>query len=63
MFIDMPAKAIPLNATLVKGSHGYPDHDGSRAGVLLASDATGIPATGIKDTDVAGIVLRNFGVK
>jgi len=63
MFIDMPAKAIPLNATLVKGSHGYPDRDSSRSGVLLASDATGISATGLKDTDVAGIVLRNFGVK
>lgn len=63
MFIDMPAKAIPLNATLIKGSHGYPDRDGSRSGVLLASDSTGIPATGIKDTDVAGIVFRNFGMK
>jgi hypothetical protein len=63
LYIEMPAKAIPLNATLVKGSHGYPDRDGSRSGVLLASDGAGIPAGGLKDVDVAGVVLRNFGVK
>ena len=63
LYIEMPAKAIPLNATLVKGSHGYPDRDGSRSGVLLASDAAGIPTGGLKDVDVAGVVLRNFGVE
>ncbi len=61
LYIEMPAKAIPLNATLVKGSHGYPDRDGSRSGVLLASDGAGIGA-GLRDTDVATIVLQNFGV-
>ena len=62
LYIEMPAKAIPLNANLVKGSHGYPDRDGSRSGVLMASDGAGIPASGLKDVDVAGVVLRNFGV-
>jgi predicted AlkP superfamily pyrophosphatase or phosphodiesterase len=61
LYIEMPAKAIPLNATLVKGSHGYPDRDGSRSGVLLASDGAGIGA-GLRDTDIAKIVLQNFGV-
>lgn len=63
MFIEMPAKTIPLDATLVQGSHGYPNNDGSRSGVLLSSDATGIPTTGVKDTDIADIVLRNFGAR
>lgn len=64
MFLDMPSRQTPLDATLVKGSHGYPADDESRHGVLLASDAAALPGPGIlKDTDVAGIVLRNFGVE
>lgn len=61
MFIDMPSRQTPLDATLVKGSHGYPATDDSRRGILLSSDASVLPQGEIKDTDVAGIVLSNFG--
>ncbi len=64
MFIDMPSRQTPLDATLVKGSHGYPATDPSRRGVLVASDAMcvgDVLESGLKDTDVAGVVLRNFG--
>jgi predicted AlkP superfamily pyrophosphatase or phosphodiesterase len=62
MFINMPSRQTPLDATLVKGSHGYPATDETRRGVLLSSDAAALPQGGLKDTDVAGIVLKNFGV-
>ena len=66
MFINMPQRTTPLDATLVKGSHGFPADHPSRQGVLLCSheDAIRISPEGfLRDTDVAGIVLRNFGVK
>lgn len=60
LFIDLPTKSIPLNAGLVKGSHGHPDS--ASECVLVSSDATVMPNAGhgVCDTDVAGIVLANF---
>jgi len=64
VFVDMPSKTTPLDASLVKGSHGYPADDASRQTVLVCSDAAALPGDGasLRDTDVAGIVFRNFGV-
>lgn len=64
MFIDMPSKSTPLDASLVRGSHGLPADSDERRGVLLCSDAAALPngaGRGFRDVDVAGIVLRNFG--
>jgi predicted AlkP superfamily pyrophosphatase or phosphodiesterase len=61
LFIEMPARAIPLNASLVKGSHGHPSSPGC---VLVTSDASAVARfgpNGLRDTDVAGVVLANFG--
>lgn len=66
MFIDMPTKSTPLDATLVRGSHGLPGDTEARRGVLLCSDANALPkgaGQGLRDIDVAGIVLKNFGVQ
>ncbi|MCA9090304.1 MAG: alkaline phosphatase family protein, partial [Planctomycetaceae bacterium] len=60
MHIDMPARQIPLDATLIKGSHGYPATDASRHSVLLSS--VPLPESTYQDVDVAGLVLRHFGV-
>jgi predicted AlkP superfamily pyrophosphatase or phosphodiesterase len=63
LFIEMPARAIPLNASLVKGSHGHPSS--ASEAILLTSDASAIPPDqqrGLRDVDVAGIVLANFGM-
>ncbi|MCA9073919.1 MAG: alkaline phosphatase family protein [Planctomycetaceae bacterium] len=65
MFIDMSSRQTPLDATLVRGSHGYPATDASRQGVLVSSDASTLnhaSPSGLRDVDVAGIVLENFGV-
>jgi predicted AlkP superfamily pyrophosphatase or phosphodiesterase len=66
LFIEMPARTIPLNAGLVKGSHGHPD--ASCGGVLISSDASACQGAilggrgDLKDTDVARIVVSNFGL-
>lgn len=60
MFINMPSKQTPLDATLIKGSHGYPAKDDSRCGVLLSS--TPLSANRYCDTDVPDLVLSKFGV-
>lgn len=65
MFIDMPSRQTPLDATLVRGSHGYPATNSSHRGVLVSSDTAVLDETslsGLRDTDVAGIVLKNFGI-
>jgi len=63
LFIEMPARAIPLNASLVKGSHGHPSS--AEGAILVSSDAAAVrpfEARGVRDVDIAQIVLQNFGV-
>jgi predicted AlkP superfamily pyrophosphatase or phosphodiesterase len=65
LFIDMPARTIPLQPSLVKGSHGFPADEPSRRGVLISSTSTGVrpQADGaVADTAVSNIILQNFGV-
>jgi predicted AlkP superfamily pyrophosphatase or phosphodiesterase len=65
LFIDMPARTIPLQTSLVRGSHGFPADEPSRRGVLVSSTSTGVrpQADGaVADTAVSKIILQNFGV-
>ena len=57
------APAIPLDARLVKGSHGAPAVDRSQRSVLLSSEPLVFPGPSVADTDVFGIVLRHFGLQ
>lgn len=61
MFFDPTTKGIPLDATLVRGSHGAPVRTESQQGVLLSSEKGVFVEQPLADTDVAGIVLRQFG--
>ncbi|MCG6154543.1 alkaline phosphatase family protein [Rubinisphaera margarita] len=63
MYINMPSMQTPLDPTLVKGSHGYPADTNEFQTVLVCSDATAVSDDRVKDTDIAGIVYRNFGVR
>jgi len=63
MHIDMSTKSIPLDATLIKGSHGAPAGDGSQKTVLLTSDASVLPEEVVDDVDVFGMVMRYFGLE
>ncbi len=62
LHVDMATRSIPLNATLVRGSHGAPAKDEFQQGVLLASQAGVFEGPPVADTDVYEIVLRQFGI-
>lgn len=62
MFWDPAAKGIPLDASLVKGSHGAPAKTADQRGVLLSSQRGVFVERPLADTDVADVVLRQFGI-
>ena len=62
LFFDPATRGIPLDATLVKGSHGAPPIDPAQRGVLLSSERGVFVEGPTADTDVADIVLRQFGI-
>ena len=61
LFFDPTTRGIPLDASLVKGSHGAPVRDESQQGVLLSSEPGIFVEQTTADTDIAGVVLRQFG--
>ena len=61
LHFDFATKSIPLDATLVKGSHGAPALTDAQRGVLLSSQPAVIAKTSVADTDVCQIVLQQFG--
>jgi predicted AlkP superfamily pyrophosphatase or phosphodiesterase len=62
LHFDPATKTIPLDATLVKGSHGAPATTEEQRGVLLSSQRGKFSDAPLADTDVAELVLREFGV-
>jgi hypothetical protein len=62
LFFDPATQSIPLDASLVKGSHGAPAVDRSRRSVILASEPIMFPDPPVADTDVFGIVMKHFGI-
>ena len=60
LFVDKKTKTIPLDASLVKGSHGAPVTTPAQRGVLLSSEAGIFQGPTVADVDVASIVLRQF---
>ncbi len=62
LHFDMATKSIPLDATLVKGSHGAPATTEAQHGVLLSSQRGMFVERPMADTDVCDLVLRQFGI-
>ena len=60
MFLKPGTRETPLDATLIRGSHGRVAGP-ETLGVLLSSDASVLPDSP-SHTDVPGVVLRAFGV-
>ncbi len=57
MYIDMKTKQTPLDATLIKGSHGAPAGTPEQFGACIASDATLLPGCPtIRDVEIRAIV-------
>lgn len=62
LFFDPQTRGIPLDATLVRGSHGAPAHEERQRGVILSSQPGVLLGGPVADTDVADLVARQFGV-
>jgi hypothetical protein len=60
LHFDPATRSIPLDATLVRGSHGAPVRSDAQRGVILASAPGVLPDAPIKDLDVAALVLQQF---
>jgi len=60
--LDPATKSIPLEAGLVKGSHGAPAVDSRQKATIVSSEPGLFPGVSINDTDVFGAVLRHFGI-
>jgi predicted AlkP superfamily pyrophosphatase or phosphodiesterase len=60
LFIDARSKTIPLNANLVRGSHGAPAKEPAQRGVLLTSEPGVFLGGQLADTQVAELVLKQF---
>ena len=63
LFFDPATRSIPLDAMLVKGSHGAPIVQSQQKTVLLASEPCLLPTPPVADTQVFQIVLRHFGIE
>lgn len=67
MHFDMAAHqagigGTPLDATLVRGSHGAPPRSEDQRGVMLSSERGVFVERTLADIDVCEMVLRQFGV-
>ena len=60
LHVDMATKSIPLDATLIKGSHGHPVDQDSRRGILVSSHP--LAQESYRDLDVTPLILETFGV-
>ncbi|MDA7950268.1 MAG: alkaline phosphatase family protein [Pirellulaceae bacterium] len=63
LHFDPKTRSIPLDATLVKGSHGAPSVSPMQQGICVTSKAGVLQGKVIADTDIATAVLAQFGVK
>lgn len=62
MHFDPHTRGIPLDASLVKGSHGAPARHEDQRGIIVASQPGVFATSSFADTDVADLVVRQFGV-
>jgi len=61
LFLDPATRGIPLDASLVRGSHGAPVEQDSQRGVILSSQSGLLGHQLLNDTQVFDTVLRYFG--
>lgn len=62
MFFAPATRGIPLQAELIKGSHGAPATTDAQRGVLIASERGVLTGDALADIDVAQLVLQQFGI-
>lgn len=62
LFFDMETKSIPLEAGLIRGSHGAPAVSAEQKTVLLTSSPDVEVGEHLRDVDVFGVALSAFGM-
>ena len=62
LHFDPATRSIPLDATLVKGSHGAPPRHAAQRGTIVSSQRGVLVGREMADTDVYELVLRQFGI-
>jgi hypothetical protein len=62
LHFDPTTKSIPLDARLIRGSHGAPAREQWQRGVILTSQPGTLEGPPMSDTDVFELVLRQFGI-
>jgi hypothetical protein len=60
LHFDPRTKSIPLDATLVRGSHGAPVQQDAQRGVFLSCRSGVSDRSRLQDTDLCGVVLRQL---
>lgn len=60
LFFDMATKSVPLDATLVKGSHGAPAVSDEQRGVLLCSEPTWFPEVSVPDQGIGMRIVQRM---
>jgi len=60
LFFDFSTKSVPLDASLVKGSHGATSIDDDEGGILICNRSEYLSKTKYIDTDVFSIVTERF---
>lgn len=63
LHFDFPTKSIPLDATLIRGSHGAPVQSAAQETVLIASQPVLGDRAAWRDVDICGLVLDQFGTE
>ncbi len=63
LHFDPATKSIPLDATLVGGSHGAPATDPTQRSVLLTSEPMLLDGPTVTDIDVFNVVIKHFGLQ
>ena len=60
LHFDMATKSIPLDATLIKGSHGAPSKSEQQRGVFLSNQPALVESESIDDHALFDVVLNRF---
>jgi len=62
LHVDRATRSIPLDASLVRGSHGAPARSQEQRGTIISSESGVLVGRMMADTDVCELVLRQFGI-
>jgi len=57
---DMATKSVPLDPTLIKGSHGVPQPEGKEEGILVSSDTAAVSAERLDEFQVFEAMMKFY---